>query len=145
MSKIELNTSTKNKTYQFEVARIYTKRYTKKLGKSEIHTPSAAKLIFEGGSKITMLILLQPIIQVDAKGFVKIWTSASFEKTTLKDTLLPGVKEHYELIHNVKMLSSKTTLGLSPSEIFERENGSAILDALELLDKKAPMQVGGGF
>ena len=130
---------------EFDKAYIYTNKYNIRLKKDSIHAPRAAKIILKNGNENTALLLFSPIVSVDYKGNVNIYTASSVDRTTLKKKTKFTSSSYKEYKINEKLFKAKIALGLSYSEIVERTNNEIELEVSELTKKLGSYKEGGGF
>ena len=145
INKFILHTRDNVLELDIEKATIFTETYSRKIKLGEVHTPVAAKIIIEHDHVITMFILPNPIVKSEKTGIVSAWTAAPFEKVSSKEPFIETPEEWKQLVNLEKLLKSKAKIGLTLNEIFELERVGALLTISELLNKKANINVGGGF
>lgn len=145
MNKFTLNTFDKSSDYNFVKMTVFIDNYKIKAKKNQIITPEAAKIIIESKNEIHSFVVVSPIIQVDESGNANCWTSSSFDQSTYEQTYYRSPEEKINIKDNIKLLTAKRKLGLSPSEVIELSTLNAISAATKLIEKKSNLMIGGGF
>ena len=134
----------KEVNHDIKMVHIFTSKYSKKIRKNEVHTPKAAKLVVENENKLLLYTLLNPIIKSDKNGNIELFIAQEWKK-------IIGKKEYYSddeikiSKHMSELYHSKKNLGLSVSEMIEKDHFSAIADFEKVLKIKIPYIIGGGF
>lgn len=142
--KLRIFTIDKEKNHDVTMVHIFTSKYSKKIKKNEVHTPKAAKLIIENDKQLIQYILLNPIIHSDGDGNIELHIAHEWEKIIGKKTYfspeeIKVSKAIYDLYH------AKKNLGLSVSEMIEKDKNNAIVDLEKVRKIKIPYIIGGGF
>ena len=115
-----------------------------KIKKNEIHSSKSAKIIIESKDKMIAFIVQLPLVRVNSKGDVYVFTISSYDQATMKTKQL-SKKERNELKKQIKELKTKARWGISTQEIFELENLETSLAAAEVQSKYVSPEIGGGF
>ena len=145
MSKLYLNTLDKKMDFEYNKAHIFTEHYKVKIKKNELHSPLAARAIFESNNRIYSFIVKQPIIKVDYKGDIHIWTPSRFEDASHEKHQKATKLEEYNAKKKLRLLKNKSQMGLTPEEIAEFIESESELEIIKLKNKKINPMIGGGF
>ena len=144
MNKIFINTVDKVKEYEFLKAYIVTPKYVSQIKQNEVHSSKSAKIIIESKDKMMAFITMLPLIRVNSKGDIYVFTISSYDEATMQTKQL-SKKERIELKKQIRELKVKARWGISTQEIFELENLEASLAAAEVQSKYVTPEIGGGF
>lgn len=145
MNKITVHCIDGQLEYEFLIARLFTVKYSKKLRPKSIHTPKAGKIIFEGKGIITSIIAMQPLIKVNSRGDIIVYTSSTKDELVLKESYSHEKEDIKDLKRDLKLLNSQFKLGLSIKELFEMNMNQAKYEASILEKRKENIYKGGGF
>lgn len=130
--------------HDINMVHIFASKYSKKIGKNEFHAPKSARLIVENDNELVQYILLSPIIKSDKAGNIELHIPYSFDMITGKKPYFS--KEEMKASNSInKLYHAKKNLGLSVSEMIEKDKYSAINDLAKILKLKIPYVIGGGF
>lgn len=145
MNKLYLRTIDKKVTYDLETGHIFTLLYHAKIKQNQLHTPQAAKIVIEANGRSKCFIVLQPIVNVDIKGNVKVLTRSTFNQATLKEKYNKHGKDYSTIKKDLKFYNKKIELGISSDEVIEMDNSKSLLEAIKLEMKNSNPYKGGGF
>lgn len=130
--------------HEINMVHIFASKYSKKILKNEFHAPKSAKLIVENDQELVQYLLLSPIVKSDKDGNIELHIAYPYE-------MLIGKKPYYsqeeiKMSNGVnKLYHAKKNLGLSVSEMIEKDKYSSIADLTKVMKVKVPYIVGGGF
>ncbi len=145
MNKITIYTFDEVKVIDFTVTTLYTLNTKKKLKKNELHAPKAAKLIVETEDILYAFLMQSPIIEVNSKGDIFVYTTSTTDQISLNKAF--ELKEDFSIEDDqlLKLLVQKEKLGLLMEELYLKDKLQENKEIKLLLDKKAPFEIGGGF
>lgn len=142
--KLRIFTIDRQKDHDIKMVHIFTTKYSKKIKKNEIHTPKSAKLIVENDQQLIQYTLLNPIIYSDQDGNVDLHVAHEWDKLIGKEEYFSDKETKISKKFN-DLYHAKKNLGLSVSEMIEKDRYSAISDFEKMKKIKVPYIVGGGF
>lgn len=131
--------------YEFEKGHVFTLAYNAKIKPNQLHTPQAAKIVLINGDESKCFIVLQPIINVDIKGNVKVLTRSTHDQATLKEKYNTKGKDLATIKKDIKFYRLKIELGVSSEEIIEMGVSKSLIEAIKLEVKDSNPYKGGGF
>lgn len=145
LRKLLLRTIDQDEEYEYKTATVYSKDYTKEIKKNTIHTPNAAKVIFETEDQLISLILMQPIIKSDEHGEIEIYTASTFAQATLMEKYIEENINYKKLKNEVKLLGEQHKVGLTVPEIMKMNDDVALFESALLERRNEREDKGGGF
>ncbi|NQZ65687.1 MAG: hypothetical protein HRT99_00530 [Mycoplasmatales bacterium] len=118
--------------------------YNIKLKKNSLHVPKAAKLIIEDKNTISSFIFLSPIINVNSKTDINIYTDSTIKQSILETKYSENI-DIKKVTRNNKKLKAQLNLGLNIDEFFAAGISKSKIEALKLEKSKVNPYIGGGF